>query len=314
MTDKLLIQEKFLRYTNLRSTFKNHIIMKNFFITAMCICLMTLAGCNKATADNDGINASAKAGLTERYPAATDVEWTSKNGYFVAKFNMPATRSASSGHDYAAWFSSTGKWCMTESEITYEMLPEAVKKAFSSSEYANWRIDDIDRLERAGMEIIYVIEVETRSGNVEKEADIYFSADGVIIKAVLDEDPDYDYEDYLPSDIESEIRNLVGTKYPGAVIMDIEYDDNAIEVEIVHERKGKDVYFSIDRTWIRTEWDVRKSELPTAVTDRINADYPSWRIDDAEYVDTPSGSWYVIELEKGDSEIKVRISSDGVVK
>ena len=57
---------------------------------------------------------------------------------------------------------------MTESEITYEMLPEAVKKAFSSSEYANWKIDDIDKLERAGMEIIYVIEVETRSGNVEK--------------------------------------------------------------------------------------------------------------------------------------------------
>ena len=288
--------------------------MKHLFITAMCICLMTLAGCNKATADNDVINAAAKAELSELYPAATDVEWTSKNGYFVARFNMPATRSAVSGHDFAAWFSGTGKWCMTESEITYEMLPEAVKTAFSSCEYAGWRIDDIDKLERAGMEIIYVIEVETRSGKTEKEADIYFSADGIIIKTVLDEDPDYDYEDYLPSDIESEIKNLVNGRYPGAVIMDIEYDDNEIEVEIVHERRGKDVYFSIEKTWRRTEWEVRSSELPSAVISRLNADYPSWKIDDAEFVETPSGSWYKIELEKGDSEIKVRITPEGTMK
>ena len=275
---------------------------------------MTLAGCNKATADNDGINASAKAELSERYPAATDVEWTSKKGYYIAKFNMPATRATSSDHDFAAWFNGSGKWCMTESEITYEMLPTAVKTAFASSEYASWKLDDIDKLERAGMEIIYVIEVEARSGNVEKEADLYFSRDGVIIKTVIDENPDYDYEDYLPSDIESEIRNLVNTKYPGAVIMDIEYDDNAIEVEIVHEKKGKDVYFSIDKTWIRTEWDVRKSELPTAVTNSINADYPSWKIDDAEYVETPLENWYKIELEKGESEIKIRITPEGNIK
>ena len=50
------------------------------------------------------------------------------------------------------------------------------------------------------------------------------------------------------------------------------------------------------------------------MTDRINADYLSWKIDDAEYVDTPSGSWYVIELEKGDSEIKIRITPEGAIK
>ena len=288
--------------------------MKNSFITAMCICLMTLAGCNKATADNDGINASAKAELSERYPTATDVEWTSRNGYFIARFNVPGTRSAASRHDYAAWFSGTGKWCMTESEITYEMLPEAVKTAFSSSEYAGWRIDDIDKLERSGMEVLYVIEVETRSENIEKEADIYFSADGSIIKTVLDKDHDNDYEDYLPSDIESGIKDVVNARYPGAVIMDIEYDDNAIEVEIVHEKKGKDVYFSVDKTWMRTKWEVRRSELPSAVIDRLNADYPSWKIDDAEFVETPSGSWYKIELEKGNSEIKVRITPEGTIK
>ena len=46
--------------------------MKNLFITAMCICLMTLAGCNKASTDSQ-INEKAKAELAERYPDAVNV-------------------------------------------------------------------------------------------------------------------------------------------------------------------------------------------------------------------------------------------------
>ena len=237
----------------------------------------------------------------------------SKNGYTVAKFNRLATRSASLEYDYSVWFNGIGTWCMTESEVTYEALPEAVKTAFEASEYAAWKIDDIDKLERAGMATFYVIEAETKSGNIEKEADIYFSETGAVIKVVLDVDDDYDYEDYLPADVQAVLKSFISQKYPGAVIMDTEYDDGEIEVEIVHEWRGKDVYFSKDNVWLRTEWDVRKSELPAAVMNQLNVSYPSWEIDDAEYVETPSGAWFVIELEKGEAEVDVKIAEDGTI-
>jgi len=273
---------------------------------------MTLAGCNKASADSQ-INEKAKAELAERYPDAVNVKWTSKNGYDVAKFNRAATRSANAEYDFSVWFNRSGQWCMTESEISYNELPEAVKTAFQASEYADWKVDDIDKLERNGMETFYVIEVETRSGNIEKEADLYYSAEGALIKTVVDIDSDYDYEDYLPTDIQSELEKFIGQKYPGAVIMDAEYDDGEIEVEIVHEKRGKDVYFSKDNNWLRTEWDVRKNELPAAVLTQISTSYPSWEIDDAEYVETPSGDWFKIELEKGDSEVEIKITAAGVI-
>ena len=73
--------------------------MKKFFITAMCICLMTLAGCNKASADSQ-INEKAKVELSQRYPDAVNVKWTTKNGYYVAKFNKVATRSIGSEFDF----------------------------------------------------------------------------------------------------------------------------------------------------------------------------------------------------------------------
>ncbi len=286
--------------------------MKNLFISVMCICLMTLAGCNKATADSQ-INEKAKVELSQRYPDAVNVKWTTKNGYYVAKFNKVATRSIGSEFDFSVWFNRAGQWCMTESEISYDALPEAVKVAFQASEYATWKVDDIDKLERNGMETFYVIEAETRSGNIEKEVDLYYSESGALIKTVVDIDSDYDYEDYLPADIQSELSKFVAQKYPGAVIMDTEFDDGEFEVEIVHEGRGKDVYFSKDYNWLRTEWDVRKNELPAAVLAQLNASYPSWKIDDAEYVETPSGDWFKIELEKGDSEVKIRITAAGVI-
>ena len=279
----------------------------------MCICLMTLAGCNKVSADTDSLNPKAQAMLAEKYPDARNVKWSTKNGYIIAKFNGPAVRSDRSDYDFSVWFSGTGEWCMTESEISYEVLPEAVKAAFKTSEHSSWRIEDIDRLERAGMETIYVIEVETRTGNIEKEADLYYSEAGALIKTVLDEEPDYDYEDYLPSGIQSDIESVISGKYPGAVIMDVEYDDGLIEVEIVHDGRGKDVYLTKDFVWVRTEWDVRKAELPTAVTSKITADWPAWKIDDAEYVETPTGSWYEIELEQADSDLDIKISPDGII-
>ena len=287
--------------------------MKNMFITAMCICLMTLAGCNKASADTDAVNPKARAALIQKYPEATDVKWVSKNGYIIAKFNAPATRSSIRGYDFSVWFSSAGQWCMTESETVFDALPEAVKTAFMSSTYSDWRIDDIDRLERAGMETFYVIEVEQRSGNISREADLYYSETGILIKTVLDEDEDYDYEDYLPSDIRTDITGLIGKMYPGATIVDIEYEDAGIEAEIIHDGRGKDVYLAMNLSWIRTEWDVRRSELPEAVTGKIAANWPGWKIDDSGYVETPSSAWYEIELEKGDSEIDIRIAPDGTV-
>ena len=286
--------------------------MKKFFITAMCISLMTLAGCNKASADSQ-INEKAKVELSQRYPDAVNVKWTTKNGYYVAKFNKVATRSIGSEFDFSVWFNRAGQWCMTESEISYDALPEVVKAAFQASEYATWKVEDIDKLERSGMETFYVIEAETRSGNIEKEVDLYYSESGALIKTVVDIDSDYDYEDYLPADIQSELSKFVAQKYLGAVIMDTEFDDGEFEVEIVHEGRGKDVYFSKDYNWLRTEWDVRKNELPAAVLAQLNASYPSWKIDDAEYVETPSGDWFKIELEKGDSEVKIRITPAGVI-
>lgn len=140
--------------------------MKKFvFIATIACAACMLYGCDKSE-DGGGpaVSPRAEAALLARYPAATDVVWRTSGNYSVAEFSLPAVRAAvHGGRDHAAWFDDGGEWYMTETDIVFGTLPSAVQAAFRDSEYAGWRIDDVDMLEREGVETVYVIEAEGRS-------------------------------------------------------------------------------------------------------------------------------------------------------
>ncbi len=61
-----------------------------------------------------------------------------------------------------------------------------------------------------------------------------------------------------------------------------------------------------------SSWDVRVSALPQAVSAIINdAQYAGYRIDDADFVETSQGNYYLLELEKRNREINVKVSENG---
>ena len=414
-------------------------------------CLLSLlvitASCNKQGGGdvfNDELKKELEAALYDRYPDARDITWSERGGYYVADFTAALVRSSMDAVRYSAWFDGGCGWHMTETDIPFDMLPEAVRTAFAAGEYAEWRIDDVDMLLRNGVETIYVIEVEgTTEDGVRQEVDLYYSEDGILVKTVVDAGDDYDYDDYIPDspaqgifafieanypdarivdidvedgmteveiidgrvcrellfdrsenwlytktelwpgdvpqeimsvfesseygdfriddvdhyltpddefyrfdlegpgdDIEVDVRadgsvtvaggddwggdggvpvgddvsEWIEQHYPGARITDRDYDDGYLEVEIFHDGKEKDVYFNGAGEWVWSQWDVRISELPEAVTSALSKEYPDYRIDDAEYIQTPESEYYLIELEgRGDLEKNVRITSDGTI-
>ena len=288
--------------------------MKTIVFNIILVCMaLGLYGCDNDENGKNVANQQVQATLLAKYPAATNIKWLMKREYLVADFRSPEA-AAVNMLDHTAWFDKSGKWYMTEIEIPFVSLPEAVKTAFQASEYATWRVEDVDKLEREGVETVYVIEVENKAGGIETEVDLYYSPDGVLIKTVIDSGKDYDYHDYIPSTAPGSIAELIEQKYPGARIVDIERENGMIEVEIIDGNRKKDVYFNIANEWVKTEWEVRVSELPAAVTTAIaNSQYASYRIDDADYVQTPAVEYYLIELEKGNSEVKLRITETGTI-
>ena len=204
---------------------------------------------------------------------------------------------------------------MTETDIRFEQLPEAVKTAFQNSEYKDWRVDDVDKLEREGVETVYVIEVEGVENDRQVEYDLYYSPDGVLTKKVADAPEDYDYGDYIPSKPVSGVDNYLQTNYPDARILDIDYEGGMTEVEILDGRICRELLFDGTGNWIYTKTEVRRSEVPAAVSSALAAsEYKDYYIDDIDhYQSAAEGEYYRFDLESRNGDVKVNITPDGTL-
>ena len=110
------------------------------------------------------------------------------------------------------------------------------------------------------------------------------------------------------------IRSYIEARYPGASIRKAEYEYQGIlEVEFLHDSVLKDAYFKSNNEWLYTEWDVALSKLPESVSAAIAEAYPSHRIDEADYIQTPAGEYYEVEIEKAGVEFWIYVTSEGVI-
>ncbi|MBD8982378.1 MAG: hypothetical protein EGR83_10100 [Bacteroides cellulosilyticus] len=238
-----------------------------------------------------------------------ETKTVSKGQYYKAEFN----NKSDNGYKTEAWYTADGTWYMTETEMPYNAIPQAVKTSFESSEYASWKRDnEVDRIERnAVKEIIYIIEVESPQ---DVDMDLHYSADGILVKAVND-DGDGDNESLLPdtpSEMVTTATEFIQKNYPNARIIEIEAEHGVIEIDIIHDNRSKEVLLGTTYEWISTSWDVYT--LPAKVTGAINASqYNGYVVDDAEYFETPDGNYYLVELEQGKNEVKIKITEDGEI-
>lgn len=236
----------------------------------------------------------------EKYPDAGKVEWETKGGYEVAEFHV-------SGNETEAWFDNKGNWVMTKTEINYGLLPEAVRKSLRGSEYKDWKSTDFDKLERSNAATVYVIEVEQG----EQEFDLYYTEDGILLKAV----PDDDNDNFQPTVVPQAITDAINEMYPGATVLEFDSEKTGFEVDILHNNIYKDVYFNTGNEWLYTEWDIKEVNLPDIIMNAYKAsDYKDYRIDDIDVIENPAGISYVLELEKGNDEVKMTISSEGKIE
>ena len=114
--------------------------------------------------------------------------------------------------------------------------------------------------------------------------------------------------------LNNDIRNFIEQKYEGATILYAEKDFNGeIDVEIIHGNIRKEVKFNRKNSWINTTWDVAINELPGAARESILDKDPEYRIDDVDYVETPTGDHYKVELERGEREKIVLVTAEGEI-
>lgn len=288
-------------------------------LLAVAAAALLVAGCES---NNGGGNSAATVSpevlkaFAERFPGAENVAWAVKGDYAVATFYWNDTRAAAATANCSAWFDNAGgSWSMTETEMPYSSLPEAVKTAFEASEYATWQRDnEVDVLTRSG-EVepeIYVIEVKQAG----QEMDLYYSPDGVLVKTLADAGPDYDYGEFIPSQPVTGVDEYLAANYPDARVIDVDTEYEGTEVEILDGGVTRELLFDRNGAWQYTKTEVRRTALPAAVTAAWAASEYSeangYRLDDADYYETAAdGNYYRLELESRNGDVKLMITPDG---
>ena len=114
--------------------------------------------------------------------------------------------------------------------------------------------------------------------------------------------------------LSEQCMKMLNDRYANARILDVDYDDGMVEVEIRHDKKEKEVRFTNSCEWISTSWDVAQRSVPEVVMRALRQKYPNERIDDIDFIEMPQGSYYRFEIElRGDRDEYVYITPQGVI-
>ena len=173
------------------------------FWTLLISGMLFFVSCSDDNDEPNGGNGAVPQAVLDAFQSQygqTRAEWSVKDGYAVAEF------TGESGETTAWYALDDARWGMTETEIPYSALPQAIQDAIKESAYADWTPDrEVDVLDRNGSEKLYVIEM--KNGGV--EVDLYYTEEGILVNEYVDSDgKGNDYSNYLPQTPEAQAIGL----------------------------------------------------------------------------------------------------------
>lgn len=259
--------------------------------------------------DNDDyarVPDAVTAAFSHQYGNPGYVEWDSeRGGYYVAEFRKD-------GRDHEAWYTHAGLWAMTEVDYGRSLadLPQAVQSGYAATAYAldAWTVDDIDEIQRPDYETVYKIEVEKRG---QADHDLYFDLGGTLYRDVEGSGSGSGNGGMIQQGMPAEVKAYVDSAFAGAAVVDFDIEDNGmIEVDLRHGGKSVEVLFTAAYEWVMTKTDCSR-DVPAVVADAVRQALPGARIDDCDYVQTATESYYLVGTDNPDRDL--RVTPDGQV-
>lgn len=259
--------------------------------------------------DNDDyarVPDAVTAAFSHQYGNPGYVEWDSeRGGYYVAEFRKD-------GRDHEAWYTQAGLWAMTEVDYGRSLadLPQAVRSGYAATAYAldAWTVDDIDEIQRPDYEAVYKIEVEKRG---QADHDLYFDLGGTLYRDVESSGSGSGNGGMIQQGMPADVKAYVDSAFAGAAVVDFDIEDNGmIEVDLRHGGKSVEVLFTAAYEWVMTKTDCSR-DVPAVVAEAVQQALPGARIDDCDYVQTATESYYLVDTDNPDRDL--RVTPDGQV-
>jgi hypothetical protein len=187
----------------------------------------------------------------QRYPAASDVAWSREKDYYIATF-------AAETDTVRVWIDDRGEWLMTADEQPRERLGRTIEEAFDRSPYAAWEAEEINRLDRPGMSVLYVLSVTDRT----QYADVYFSRLGNLTRV---ERTSGSHTPSLPMRLPDRVAQTADSLLEHPEIVDVWRGRTSLNAAVLDDTSYCVVAFSDRYDWLCLLRDISPAETPAHV-------------------------------------------------
>jgi len=112
--------------------------------------------------------------------------------------------------------------------------------------------------------------------------------------------------------VPAQVRQAFMKKFPTVYHYTWEMEDQNYEVNFKLEGKEASANFDPEGNWLETEIEIAHSELPQAILDAIQRDFPGFKTEEAVKGETPEkGTFYEVQVEKSEEEYEATYSESG---
>ncbi len=119
-------------------------------------------------------------------------------------------------------------------------------------------------------------------------------------------------DDVAQSDVPDAVMATFQQMYPGVNAQWEKERNDQLKAEFMWQYHEMEAWFQKNGTWVMTAKDLALSELPTAIPQYVQANYPLLQIDDADWVETPTEKYYQVELDReNQADIYLRFNEQG---
>jgi len=114
--------------------------------------------------------------------------------------------------------------------------------------------------------------------------------------------------------VPAKVKAAFSQKFPNATKVKWE-KENEKEWEAEFKMDGKEYSANFDNSgaWMETEYEISADALPETVKACLEKQFEGYKVEEAEVAESPEGTVYEMEIEKGKSEMEVSISATGKV-
>jgi hypothetical protein len=114
--------------------------------------------------------------------------------------------------------------------------------------------------------------------------------------------------------VPAEVKSAFSQKYPDAKNADWDMEEDG-KWEAEFKMNGEEMSASFDQNgqWLETETAMDRDNLPELVDSTLTGNFESYKVEEVEYLESPEGKGYEIQLKGDGKELEVLIGEDGEI-